>query len=337
MSASRVTAPTAPVALHDIDWHPVAGAVVWTPAALRQPTLDEATALRILRCTPRSFAALRDLGLTPADTAAGLRYDANDIRNAALYSLSGRTEVEMAMRAVLSFLRGSDRDLFGERRWTYQMVPGDGGDCLVHPVMPESFGGQTTGMWIGDRVPAADGPRMRVPSGMPLRGAFVSRGAPAPVRSALIRTLTEDLVGSGVRWHYLPQGAKRDAHAAFERGVGNCDTLSAVLAERLAGAGYEAVIYRGWIVGITEVPHSWIEVVDEDGQIKIVDPSLLVLAAHSSLGAPGFAAKALGARLSRIAPTRCPLAEPIGIDADTHASRDIRFTCRPGTGMASGR
>ncbi len=183
MSASQV----APAAVHDIDWRPVAGAVVWTPAAYRQPTLDEATAMRILRCTARSFAALRDFGLTPAETTAGPRYDASDVRNAALYSLSGQTEVEVAMGAVLSFLRGSDQDLFGERRWTYQMVPGDGGDCLVCPVTPEPFGGQASGMWVGDGVPAADGPRVRVPAGMPLRGEFVSRGGPAPVRSARIR------------------------------------------------------------------------------------------------------------------------------------------------------
>jgi hypothetical protein len=338
--ASAAGAPAAaPVALHDIDWHPVTGAVVWTTAAQRQPTVDEATATRILRCTARSFAMLRDLGLTPMETTAGPRYDANDIRNAALYSLSGKTEVEIAMRAVLSFLRGSDRDLFGERRWTYQMVPDEGGgdgDCLVHPVTPESFGGQTTGIRVGDRAPATDGLRLRVPSGMALSGAFISRGAPAPVRSGLIRTLAEDLIGSGVRWHYLPPEAKRDAHAALERGVGKCDTLSIVLAERLAGAGYEAAIYRGWIVGITKVPHSWIEVVDEDAQVKIVDPSLLVLAAHSSLGTPGFTDRALGARLAHIAPTRCLLAEPIGIDADTDAPRDIRFTCRPGTGPAGG-
>jgi hypothetical protein len=327
--------PTAirPPVLYDIDWSPVARSVMWIPAEYRQGTLDEALVTRILRCTPASLAALRDLGLTPQDTPEGPLYDACDIRNAALYSLSQRTEVEAAMRPILSFLRGAEKDLFAERRWNYRMAPAaasQNGDCLVSPLTPEAFGGETLELSVGDE-PVVDGARIAVPPGAQLTGTVVTRGRPDPVVSPTIRSVTEEFLASGVRWHYLAEGLKRDAHAAFAAGVGNCDTLSTVLAERLEAHGYRTALYRGWIIGITEVPHSWIEVVDDDERVKVIDPSLLLLAANSSIGSPDFAAKAFGGRLSRIVPTRCPLAEPIGV-LTTEAGTircDMRFTCRP--------
>jgi hypothetical protein len=106
MSLPERTARTQPARQqHDIDWNPIAGAVVWMPAEHRQATVDQATAMRILGCTPGSFGSLRALGLDADGTPQHPLFDANDIRNAALYSRSGRTEVEKAMGAVLSFLR----------------------------------------------------------------------------------------------------------------------------------------------------------------------------------------------------------------------------------------
>jgi hypothetical protein len=326
---------------HDIDWSPVAGAVLWMPEQYREPTLDEATALRILRCTPRSFAALRDLGLEPGGEPGDPRYDANDIRNAALYSRSGRTEVETALGAILSFLRGSAAELFGERRWAWEMTPaapqaGGPPGCLVSPLTPEAFGG-TAGPAAAGQDPAGPaGDRVLVPEGETLRGSMTTRGRPASVADPAIRATTAEILDSGVRWHHLSAGLKTDAHAAFARGVGNCDTLSTVLAERLAAAGYAPRTFRGWIIGITEVPHSWVEVTDGDGEVKVIDPSLLLLARHSSLGSEDFAPRALGAALSRIAPTRCPLAEPIGHGLDG-ARRDVRFACRPAAVAAAAR
>ena len=318
-------------AAHDIDWTPVVGAVVWTPPEHRRPTLDQATAMRMLRCTPESFAALRGVGLEPSVTADGPRYDVDDVRNAALYSRSGRTEVETAMGAILSFLRGSDDALFGERRWTYELVPfAPAGDtCLVHPLVPEVFGGEsgplttTAGRGV---VPRADG-RVAVGSGEQLSASIVTRGRPGKVVSPAIRSVTEDFLESGVRWHYLSPELKRDSHAAFARGIGNCDTMSAVLADALRAAGFAPRAFRGWIVGIAEVPHSWVEVPDEDGLTKVIDPSLLVLARHSTFGSPDFAERALGATLSRVVPTRCDLAEPIAV-ATGGEPAEARFSCR---------
>jgi hypothetical protein len=152
---------------HDIDWSPIAGAVVWMPAQHREATVDQATAMRILRCTPRSFASLRALGLAAGGTSHHPLFDANDLRNAALCSRSGRTEVEKAMGAILSFLRGSDKQLFGERSWAYELVgtvaesespmgtseragAGEPAVCLLHPLTPEVFGGDL-GALLTDR------------------------------------------------------------------------------------------------------------------------------------------------------------------------------------------
>lgn len=337
---------------HDIDWSPIAGAVVWMPAEHRRATLDQSTAMRMLGCTPLSFASLRALGLAADGTPHHPLFDANDIRNAALYSRSGRTEVERAMGAILSFLRGSDRELFGERRWSYEMVgmvPEDvssmgtsehagtweSAACLLHPLTPEVFGGDLGALMTDVGVPMPAGDRVSVPLGVSLRGSMVTRGRPDTVVNPMIRAIADEFLASGVRWHYLSAGLKSDAQAAFALGVGNCDTLSAVLAGWLTEADFDARVYRGWIIGITEVPHSWIEVVDDDQRVKVIDPSLLLLGTHSSFGSPDFSQKAFGAVLSRIVPTRCQLGEPIGVIA-TGAPCDVRFSCRLG-GRASTR
>jgi hypothetical protein len=244
MSSGMTSAASRPVALHDIDWAPVADSVIWVPAAYRCGTLTEDLVLRILRCTPASLTALRELGLTPQDTPEGPRYDACDIRNAALYSMSDRTEVEAAMRPILSFLRGSAEDLFAERRWTYQMRPvAEPGTsmCLVYPLAPEVSGGVVEALTVDGVPPRRAAGRVTVPHGSLLQGTVITRGRPGLLLNRLILSITADFLTSGVRWHYLPAGLKRDAHAAFAAGVGNCDTLSAVLADRLreraAGGG----------------------------------------------------------------------------------------------------
>jgi hypothetical protein len=323
---------------HDIDWGPVAGSVLWTPAEYRQPTVDEAAARKMLRCTAESFQALRSLGLEGEQTADGLMFDASDLRNAALYSLSGRTEVEMAMRPILAFLQGTDQEMFAERRWTFEMAAAEmaaaettdraAGPVLIHPPTPAAFGGTLVRQDVGGTEAGAGDGRVSVPYGETLRGEMVTRGGPDPIADPSIKALIDELLAAGVRWHYLAEGLKQDAYAAQARGVGNCDTMSIVLCDRLRAAGYRAQVYRGWIVGITEVPHSWVEVVDGDGRTKVIDPSLLVLASHSGLGSAEFVRKAPGATMSRIAPTRCPLSEPIGVGPDG-AAVPVRFSCRP--------
>jgi hypothetical protein len=313
---------------YDIDWGGLGGRVVWQPAEHRQATVGEPTAMRILRCTPESFARLREHGLEATATADGPAYDASDIRNAALYSGSGRTEIETAMGAILSFLRDPDEDLFGKRGWTYQMIGRDTPDrCLLHPLTPDAFGGESGPLSAGGAAPVRVGERVMVPADVPLHADIVTRGRADPVRDPAIGTLTEEFLASGVRWHQLSPGLKRDPHAAFAHGVGDCDTLTAVLLKRFTDARYEARAYRGWIVGITDTPHSWIEVTDADQRTKVVDPSLLLLARHPTLGDPGFGGRVFGAALNRIAPTRCDLAEPIGVTVAGAPCR-VKFFCR---------
>lgn len=309
---------------HDIDWSAVDGAVRWTPPQHRQGVLDEDTAMRWLRCTPASFAALRAHGLEPADTPDGPRYDGNDVRNAGLYSRSGHTEVEQALGAILSFLRGSPEEVFGPCAWAWELtaLADDGQPCRLHAPSPEVFGGTTvTGPSAGH-----DG-RVAAVAGVAVRGELITRGTPDPVLDPEIHAVTRDVLGSGVRWHHLADGLKRDPEAAYRAGVGNCDTLSAVLADRLVAAGRPAEVLRGWIVGMTTVPHSWVEVRDADGRAKVVDPSLLLLARHSLLGSPEFERLAFGAAPSRIVPTRCTLAESVAV---TEGGRPcpVRFVCR---------
>ena len=319
--------------LHDIDWHGIADRVIWVPEVYRRGTLDERTVRRILRCTERSLAALRESGLTPVKGEAGTRYDACDIRNAALYSGTGATEVEAAMRPVLSRVRGRASTPLSHRHWSYHLSisapdPATGAEYAVHPPSDGTDAEGEVTLTNGQR-PRRSGKRILVPGGTAIRGVIRTSASSAELLSPTISGVVDKFLESGFRWHFVPAELKHDPQAASAVGMGNCEMLSLVLCDQLTAVGLAAEIYRGWVAGVRAMPHCWIEVYDIDGKPKIIDPGVLTIAKYlGPLEATDYRSL-IGTKLEVIIPTRCTLQESIAT-AITHRANfpcDVRFQC----------
>ena len=318
-SSPRAAAPAR--RLHDIDWRDAVGRVVWIPAEHRNPVVPRATAMRILRCTEESFAQLCDLGLPSEEGPDGPLYDPLDLKNVGLYSGSGVTEVEVAMRFILSYMRTSAEELTKPKTWAYRLrllsdvEPDVGAERRVYRPTPETFGGEVHA-WdpVAGPAPEVDAVSLRMRQGAEVAGSMTTTGEGDPIKSPEIRRIMVDLMESGVRWQYLPRQFELQAATAYGMGAGSCCVLSLLLEDQLREAGYEAQSYHGWVVAASEIDHGWVEVVDEDGRVKCLDPSFAMLATHNGFGTPEFYDFVIGSKINRMIPTKAPLRVPYVMD-----------------------
>lgn len=315
---------------HDIDWRRAVQHVVWIPEAYRSADMPAGAARRSLRCSERSFAQLVELGLPSTPGADGPLFDPVDIKNVGLYSGSGVTEMEQGIRLMLSFMQATKDDLMQPRRWRYRLQlvssapPGARTYKLVYRPTPEIFGGALESATSDGRPVEAQGPKFRVAQGSGVEGTLVTRGVERTLRSSTMRQVIDDFLGSGIRWHALPPAFAADPAAATALGVGNCATLCAALCDLLRGAGFEAIAYHGWMTAVSEVDHGWIDVGDEDGEIKALDPAFALLATGNGYGSPGFRELTMGSTLNRVIPTQAPLDAPY-----VHGPDEVAFLARP--------
>ncbi len=324
---------------HDVDWRPALRHVAWIPGTHHRGTMPRSVATRVLRCTEASFDQLLDLGLPATETETGPAYDPFDVKNVALHSGTGTTEVEIAMRAIFGYMRSPVADLVAETAWTYALsvepaaTTDTAGPVRVHRPTPEDFGGSLDSCETADGPVADDGRCLRVAPGAIATGVLRTRGQAAPLRSASIRSITEDLLGSGVAWHFVPGDLDSSVDVAADAGLSGCVTLSVRLERLLAAAGHDARSYRGWSVG-SLTPHAWVEVVDDDGAPKFVDPALALLALRYDLGPREFADFVVGSATNRVVPTHCRATSSLVADVPDGALAepyDVRLTCRSHT------
>lgn len=315
----------------DIDWTAAARTINWVPAEYREPT-EPATAARLsLRCSERSFQQLVDLGLPATETPDGPLFDLVDLKNAGLYSGSGVTDVEVGMRFMLRYMHESKDELTRARRWTYglRLLPEAGGTepMDVYRPTPEDSGGELH-TWQPAGAYAYDDDFFRMAPGSEVTGTMTTRGEPDTILSPVIRQTMLDLVDSGVRWQYVPKSLELRPLEAIALGGGSCAVLCAVLVHLLREAGVESRSCHGWMIAVSQVVHSWVEVVDDDGRTKFLDPSLALLATGNGFGPREFRDFVIGSKINRIVLTRCPLLESF-VAGTPYDTPDITvFTCR---------
>lgn len=63
------------------------------------------------------------------------------------------------------------------------------------------------------------------------------------------------------------------AVSALENGYGNCYSYAAVFAALARAVGYQAYAVGG-VVGATEDPHGWVQILDDDGNMWMNDPEI---------------------------------------------------------------
>ena len=63
------------------------------------------------------------------------------------------------------------------------------------------------------------------------------------------------------------------AVSALKNGYGNCYSFAAVFAALARAVGYQAYAVGG-VVGATEDPHGWVQILDDDGSMWMNDPEI---------------------------------------------------------------
>jgi hypothetical protein len=130
------------------------------------------------------------------------------------------------------------------------------------------------------------------------------------------------------RFHYTYPKLAGSVTATRRRKVGDCVSLSRILAEQLLGLGFQARVSHGYIwSGVAARPHGWVEVVDEDENWKALDISMATLAAD--FFTPDYANFCFGSllnRIIRVSDGRSAFVHSCGDDVlEVHSHMDVDF------------
>ena len=313
---------------------------LWTvPGPHRDECVTRDQALLSLRCGEEVLDELLDHGLPHAGEPPGELYERSDVINLGLASGTLRSMAELGalflvklgnarspdewVRPMTWRLAGNLLPLHGracgERpSWRFRRPqPGELGGTL-HRWETEGADRLEDGVHVWEDAPAAGA-----------RGLVETRGERREVRSPAIRELFREMLRFGFR--SLPPSLEADSESVARMGAGDCVAISLLAERECRRAGYEARSRRGYLLGLMGIgDHSWVEVVDDDGLVKIVDPVLVTVARHVARAGEGpsseFESFCLGSVNNRILPFGCPAPERIaahscgGSDAPAHAA-----------------
>lgn len=260
-------------------------AVVPTPPEYRV-WIDGTRALEILRCSPGDLEELVHAGLACEEG----RYDKYDVRNVGLFSGSGRTRPELEMIFFGKVLRSSQADWVSTQRYTITasaQCP-RGSDC------PSSE-------WTapGLALPDAHWTEEDVRTGKAeWRGEVELSGQHATVQDPRILNAWTDLFAQ-YTFQFTPGRLALDVTRTRERRSGDCDALCRVLMQDLLGLGISTELQPGYIFSSARLRrHTWLEIIDIDGQSKVLDPSMAFLA--DRFFTPDYKEFCCGSSLNRV-------------------------------------
>ena len=339
-------ATCSPAALEDrrdLDgWLAVVATTSWLPAEHACYDLPADQACSQLRIAGTTLEAMLADGMPSAPGADGAPLvDRCDVFNLALDACWPRAIPVVGFRYAMRWLAAPIHELVGRRRWQVAIggpTPAEVPELLIAALDPERHGG---GFLDSDARPvrtAIDGVRRaHVASDEMLRGQVTVQGDHATVRSPQIRAAVADALCGNLRWAKLPLALHYRPDVAARLGYATCLTMSAQLAGRLRADGFEVTTHLGWLMGTLPAVHSWVEVRDEDGCVKVVDPALALLRrrldALERAAAPGLLSRGIpaadeladGLLVNRVLSSAASAEDALAIDADgtgrLHVSR----------------
>ncbi len=284
--------------------------------------ISRAQALLLLRCGEDVLNELCDRGLPHKGAPPEEHYDGSDLMNLAYMSKSNRSLPELGASFVSRIAHATPRDWVSLHRWilqTYALTAhraGHGDDpswSFLRPT-PERFGGSCLEWEEGGVLPlpkttaALDGVAS---STISLTGRVLTRGEVRVVRSSVLRELYREVLET-IEFFVLPASLETDVETIVSLKRADCVGVSVLLEHECRRAGYRATARRGYLLGLLGMgDHCWLEVLDDDGRIKILDPSLPMVARTSSRPTPAFTAFCLGSISNRLLPFDCRVDEQI--------------------------
>ncbi|MFI9812472.1 hypothetical protein [Saccharothrix variisporea] len=255
------------------------------PLAHRQDDTSRAAAIEMLGGADALDALVRGgLPVGPDD-----RFDSHDLFNFALRSGGGRTVPEQAFAFALRWMRSPAEALLEPRTSRFSLSL----TCSCDPVTlarphAEPYGGSVSDVTAATRE---------------LTATVRTVGSLVPLRSEILRDEVEAFANLGVRWVKLPDALREDVDLVTAHRVATCESASLYLARRFRDAGYLADTRIGWVLGMLDLVHAWVEVVDDDGVTKVVDPVFALLADLVPGANPLLTDPAVALRTNRLVPT----------------------------------
>ncbi|MGW4365657.1 hypothetical protein ACWEKT_08430 [Nocardia takedensis] len=305
----------------DLDgWLRALDRFVAVPAAFAEPRLTRHQALEMLRCGDEVLDRLVAGGLPAAGTGEDRRFDWYDLFNLGLYSGTGRSQAELAFGFGVRWMSAPISTWTEEREWDVRLTLGCGRPrCGPEPVWriavprPEINGGSILDSEVLPARPVtrAGMYESRAPQAPQVHVRVRTRGEHRRLLAAGATEIVREFIARDLRWVRMPERMQADPGAVHALGVANCISAGLELAQLMTAAGYQARTRRGWLLGVMDIEHAWVEVLDDDGVVKAVDPVFALLGRFVPDAPPDFADACLGSRLNRLLPTDLRADQPL--------------------------
>lgn len=248
---------------------------------------DRAEAARML-----GSASMLDRMIHNGLTVRDGRFDSRDLFNLGLHSGTGRTVPEQTFAFALRWMRSDTVDLVVSRWFRFALT--------LRCSCP-------TATFARPRAKVRD-PRVEPTA---FEATVRTMGSVRPIRSPALLALMREFFALGLRWVKLPTEMRRDENLITSHRVANCETASRYLVRRCEEAGLPATIRIGWVAGMLDLVHTWIEVRDEDGVIKVVDPIFSLFASILPGANAGLTDPTVAFRVNRLIPTDLTVGDPV--------------------------
>lgn len=312
-SSTDAAGPTLATAEHG--WLSALDGLFTIPSDFRNEDVDRVAALDMLRCGEATLDALIAAGLPCRGETGAEWFDRFDLFNLSLASKSTVSVPERAIRYALRWMHGGPQTWTEPIRWSFDIQLGCPlPECGPQPQWShasldfESFETELLD-WHTDPATAEttdDAVVFSGPGPVGMRGQLVTRGKLMTLRSPVLQSITDEFLAANYPWIRMPERLQYDYKRVMAAGAAPCITASLFLQSQYQAAGYSAITRRGWLLGMLDLAHSWVEVVDDDGVRKAVDPIFVRLADHAENPHPQLAAGCIGSRLNRLLPTSIP-------------------------------
>lgn len=318
----------------DVDsWLEIAARTSWVPPEHARYDLPVGLASAQLRIPGATLDALLADTMPSAPGSDGEPLlDPYDVFNVALDAGWRRAIPVVGFRSAMRWLAAPIDQLVEPRQWQLAIAgpePAEVSELLIAAPDPERHGGRYLDADARPVSTAVDGvQRVRLPADETLRGRATVRGSHAPIRAPEIRRIIAEVVCGDLRWAKLPLTLQRRSDEVERLGYATCVSTSARIATQLRAQGFEVTTHRGWLMGALPTAHSWVEVSDEDGRVKVVDPVLVLLrrrvdalertaaSTRSARQLPVAEQLADGLQANRVLSTTASSADDLVIDAD---------------------
>ncbi len=291
------------------------------PEEYRDERFDRAAAAELLGCGEKLLDTLIANGLPHGGETGDERFDRFDLVNLALYSGVGTSVPEKATRYALRWMHESPESLYTAKRWDFsiklscaaQAGCGDDPQWTIARPVPELQGGSVESLTLNGRNARSEHLDLvsEGPEGLAFEAVLISDGTRQEIVSPVLREILTQFA-TDYRWVRMPEPLQWRTDLVLPQKAAPCIASCLELVEQCRAAGFEARTRRGWILGMLDLAHSWLEVVDSDGVLKMVDPAFMILAAdHAERPHPDFRGACLGSRLNRLLPTEHHADQPV--------------------------